>query len=108
MAAFAEFDTDGSGYLEVGELLRAIRRIDPNLTDQEVRARAHAVCMQCACSVCTNPASALLCIIQHDPAFVPIVQPPSPPGTSVTLTPPSISTQAQPSDFSLTLTHHAK
>ena len=45
MAAFAEFDSDGSGYLEVGELVRAIRRIDPNLTDQEVR-------VDCSMKVC--------------------------------------------------------
>ncbi|KAJ9523646.1 hypothetical protein QJQ45_019920, partial [Haematococcus lacustris] len=36
-AAFAAFDTDGSGHLEPGEQVRALRAIDPEILDEEVR-----------------------------------------------------------------------
>ncbi|GFH26350.1 uncharacterized protein HaLaN_24485, partial [Haematococcus lacustris] len=35
--AFAAFDTDGSGNLEPGEQVRALRAIDPEILDEEVR-----------------------------------------------------------------------
>ena len=35
--AFAELDTDGSGYLDGPELVKALRVLEPDLIDDEVR-----------------------------------------------------------------------